>query len=384
MASTRDLGRIRIVWQGEFNGAQQYEFLDAVSYEGGSYLCFTQDNPPVGTLPTSAAYFAIMSLKGEKGDAGKDFQIKKTYDTVAAMTADYSNPDVAEGDFVIIAGNVEDPDNAKLYVKGSSAFTLLTDLSGAQGFKGETGASATIAVGTVTTGSAGSSASVTNSGTATAAVFNFTLPKGATGDKGDKGSQGDAATITIGTVTTGAAGTNASVVNAGDSVNAEFNFVIPQGIQGIQGEKGNDGADGAGVSILGTLTAESELPSSAAVGDAYLINGDLYVWSSTQNDFVNVGSIKGPKGDDGAKGDKGDTGDTGLKGDTGEAGKSATIAVGSVSTGAVGANASVTNSGTSNDAILNFVIPKGSDGEDGASITAVELNEEGHLLITFG
>ena len=47
--------------------------------------------------------------------------------------------------------------------------------------KGEDGAAATIAVGTVTTGPAGSAASVTNSGTSAAAVFNFTIPKGDNG-----------------------------------------------------------------------------------------------------------------------------------------------------------------------------------------------------------
>lgn len=44
------------------------------------------------------------------------------------------------------------------------------------------GASSTITIGTVTTGAAGSSATVTNSGTASAAVLDFTIPKG---DKGD-------------------------------------------------------------------------------------------------------------------------------------------------------------------------------------------------------
>ena len=42
---------------------------------------------------------------------------------------------------------------------------------------GAAGAAATVEVGTVTTGAAGTSASVTNSGTATAAVLNFTIPQ---------------------------------------------------------------------------------------------------------------------------------------------------------------------------------------------------------------
>ena len=55
---------------------------------------------------------------------------------------------------------------------------------------GEAGTAATIEVGTVTTGEAGSSASVTNSGTTSAAVFDFVIPRGDKGEKGDTGLQG--------------------------------------------------------------------------------------------------------------------------------------------------------------------------------------------------
>ena len=48
----------------------------------------------------------------------------------------------------------------------------------------------TVAVGTVTTGAPGSSAIVTNSGTPTNAIFNFTIPAGATGATGNIGSTG--------------------------------------------------------------------------------------------------------------------------------------------------------------------------------------------------
>ena len=49
---------------------------------------------------------------------------------------------------------------------------------GPQGQKGDTGDAATIAVGTVTTGEPGSSAIVTNNGTSNAAIFDFTIPAG--------------------------------------------------------------------------------------------------------------------------------------------------------------------------------------------------------------
>ena len=50
-----------------------------------------------------------------------------------------------------------------------------------KGATGEAGKAATIAIGTVTTGEAGTSVSVTNSGTTSAAVFNFVIPKGKDG-----------------------------------------------------------------------------------------------------------------------------------------------------------------------------------------------------------
>lgn len=79
---------------------------------------------------------------------GKNFSVYKTYDSVASMQADLSN--VPEGEFVLISNdNMEDPDNAKLYVRTSSGFNYLVDMSGAKGFTGKT---PQISVGSVTAG----------------------------------------------------------------------------------------------------------------------------------------------------------------------------------------------------------------------------------------
>ena len=56
----------------------------------------------------------------------------------------------------------------------------------------------------------------------------------------------------------------------------------------------------------------------------------------------------------GPKGDKGDPGIPGVPG------RAATVTVGSTTTGAPGSGARVINSGTSSDAVLNFVIPAGA------------------------
>lgn len=71
---------------------------------------------------------------------------------------------------------------------------------------GNDGSAATVTVGTTTTGAAGTNASVTNSGTTSAAVFNFTIPRGATGDTGPNS-------------VTSATTTNIDGILAGDSQN---------------------------------------------------------------------------------------------------------------------------------------------------------------------
>ena len=107
--------------------------------------------------------------------------------------------------------------------KGDTGATGATGPKGATGEKGADGAAATIKIGTVTSGAA---ASVTNSGTTSAAVFDFVLPKGDKGDKGDTGEQGPQGE-------TGATGPAGATGATG-----------PQGIQGIQGEQGPVGPEG--------------------------------------------------------------------------------------------------------------------------------------------
>ena len=187
---------------------------------------------------------------------------------------------------------------------------------GDKGNTGDTGTAATIAVGTVT---GGDEAAVTNSGTTSAAVFDFVLPKG---DKGDDGDDGAAATISVGSVSSGS---TASVTNSGTSSAAVFDFVLP---------KGDAGAAGSAATIaVGTVTSGS----TASVTNSGTSSAAVF-------DFVLQ------------KGDKGDTGNTG---------SAATIAVGTVTSGST---ASVTNSGTSSAAVFDFVLPKGDKGDTGTGI----------------
>lgn len=73
--------------------------------------------------------------QGIQGVAGKDFSIVKTFPSVAKMTGD----GLSDGDFVMVSSDVEDVDNAKLYIWNGKQFNFISDLSGSQGIKGETG-----------------------------------------------------------------------------------------------------------------------------------------------------------------------------------------------------------------------------------------------------
>lgn len=82
---------------------------------------------------------------------------------------------------------------------------------------------ATIEIGTVTTGGPGTDAAVTNTGTETDAVLNFVIPRGDKGEKGDTGEQGPQ-------------GVKGDIGPAGPRGEA--------GATGPQGPKGEPGEDG--------------------------------------------------------------------------------------------------------------------------------------------
>jgi hypothetical protein len=209
--------------------------------------------------------------------------------------------------------------------------------SGIPGPVGPPGTAATLTVGTVSTGSPGSAASVTNSGTSSAAVLNFVIPRGDTGPAGATGAAGTAATLTVGTVSTGAPGSAASVTNSGTSSAAVLNFVIPRGDTGPAGATGAAGAAGTAATLtVGTV-------STGAPGSAAAVTNSGTSSAAVLNFVI-------PRGD------------TGPAGAAGPAGTAATVSVGTVSTGAPGSAATVTNSGTAAAAILDFVIPRGADG----------------------
>jgi len=158
---------------------------------------------------------------------------------------------------------------------------------GPTGATGAAGTSATVGVGTTTTGAAGTNASVTNSGTTSAAVFNFTIPRGDTGNTGPAGlvwrnawaagtayAVNDAVTYNGSSYRRKVAGTTATAPNA-DATNWEL--LASKGDTGATGATGSAGA--AGVAAWNPPVAWSPASTYTAGPPASVItyNGETYV-----------------------------------------------------------------------------------------------------------
>lgn len=177
-------------------------------------------------------------------------------------------------------------------------------------------------------------------------------PKGEKGDKGDPGEKGVDGTVTFESLTPEQKESLRGVSIAAVSIDVDGNLTItfsdgdsenvgnimgpqgaqglkgdkgdvgpqgPQGLQGPRGEKGEQGNDGTSLNVLGTKESEADLPLSAEKNDAYLIDGEMWVFDGTN--WNNAGKIQGPQGPVGPQGPKGDPGPQGVKGDPGEKGE---------------------------------------------------------------
>lgn len=145
---------------------------------------------------------------------------------------------------VTSSGKTQDRPTGNLYV-GQQFFD--TDLNQEVFWNGTTwttSGNGSVTIGKTTTGAPGTDASVVNVGTPTSAVLDFTIPAGATGQTGASGLDGNAATVNVGSTITSAPGTNALVSNSGTSSAAVFDFIIPRGNTGATGAQGPQGPTG--------------------------------------------------------------------------------------------------------------------------------------------
>ena len=94
---------------------------------------------PVGPAGPAGAK-GEQGAQGPQGPAGEAFKIAKTFTSIAEMNKGFATDGVKTGQFVVIdTGNVQDEDNAKMYMKGAESYTYITDLSGATGLTGPQG-----------------------------------------------------------------------------------------------------------------------------------------------------------------------------------------------------------------------------------------------------
>ena len=206
--------------------------------------------------------------------------------------------------------------------------------------EGKKGDAATIQVGEVTASDPGSEPQVKNSGTENAAVFDFVLPRGQTGPTGQ------AATVEVESTITGQPGTQASVENVGTTGAAKLRFTIPRGNTGLNGVTPT-------LSAGNVETLEPGQPATASVtgdGPEYQINLGI------------------PRGQTGAQGAPGQDGQDGQDGQT------PTIAVGTVTTLAPGQDATAEITGETPNLTLNLGIPEGQPGQDGVQLNDNAVN----------
>lgn len=122
---------------------------------------------------------------------------------------------------------------------------IMDGVDGTDGSDGTDGVSPEVTIGVI---SGGHSVTITDADHPQGQTFNVM-----------DGENAAAATVTVGTTTTGEAGTNASVVNVGTSSDAVLNFTIPRGADGADGSDGQDGADGSdGTSAYCSVTKSGD------------------------------------------------------------------------------------------------------------------------------
>lgn len=179
---------------------------------------------------------------------------------------------------------------------------------------------------------------------------------GSDGAKGEKGDKGD----------TGAQGEKGDKGDTGE-----------KGIQGVAGKdgkdgiNGTDGKDGVGINTV-NITEDGKLNITLTNGTTLNL-GTIKGEKGDKGD-TGVQGEKGDKGDTGAKGEKGDKGDTGVQGEKGDKGD----------TGEQGIQGVAGKDGKDGINGTNGVDGKdGTNGKDGVGIANVLINTSGELELTF-
>ncbi len=211
-------------YTGNYASQTSYALNDAVSYLGSTYISLAagnHGNPP----DSSSSFWAVLVARGAPGAAGAVGAAGPAGPAGATGSTGATGPVGPQGQTgsAGIPGinfrdawlaNANYQTNDAVTFQGStwiatasssgvqpgtstSAWSVLAQ-AGVSGPSGPTGSAATITLGSVTTGAAGTAAQVTNSGTSSAAILNFVIPAGQTGAAGSGGTSTGSAASTSG------------------------------------------------------------------------------------------------------------------------------------------------------------------------------------------
>lgn len=167
-----------VTWLGAWNSGTAYVPNDAVEVSGSSYIAILGGtNQPPASSPT---YWDLMALKGTNGTNGSNgTDGEDGEDGQSAYALAVAQGFVGDEAAWLASLNGTDGEDGDPGTNGTN---------GTNGTDGLDGEAATITVGTVTTGEPGTDADVDNVGTSSAAVFNFTIPRGDDGAPGSGGT----------------------------------------------------------------------------------------------------------------------------------------------------------------------------------------------------
>ena len=192
--------------------------------------------------------------KGDTGAQGVSVTLQGTKATIADLPPTPLDPnDYAGHGWIVTTGDGQTHDDGSLWFWNLTevAWNDIGPIVGPQGDQGDRGDQGERGIGVSSATVNGSGHLIITRTDLTTIDAGYVLgpkgDKGDTGDKGDvgdKGDKGDAGTIAVGTVTTGAAGSSVEVTNTGTASSATLNFTIPQGSKGDKGDKGDIGDKG--------------------------------------------------------------------------------------------------------------------------------------------
>ncbi len=208
------------------NGIESMDFSPSSADGGTNTVVFNLSDGTKRTIQV------LNGTKGSKGDTGDPFSVAKVYSSIAEMNAGYATDGVKVGGFVVIdTGNVEDEDNAKLFVKGNAQYDYLTDMSGAQGIQGPRGTGIS-SIEQTTTSTSSEGVNEATIALTDGTSYKISYRNGAKGDKGTSISK-----VEQTTKSTSDSGTNVMKVYLDDGTSSEFE--VRNGSKGSTGDTGN-------------------------------------------------------------------------------------------------------------------------------------------------